>query len=137
MKLLTKPSSTREVIECEVPARRETRFNPLGIFGFGPIMTTRDIPARKVVSPYPGRSVLDKIEIDFEDEDAITTCIDVGVCDYIKKRTEFPLMFDGEIYVLHGVVPLERLRENIWKCNIDYFECKRREYGIVGADATE
>jgi hypothetical protein len=124
MKLLTKPSSTREVIEWEVPARRETRFNPFGLLGFGPITTSRDIPARKVVVPYPGRSVLDKIEIDFEDEDAIDSCIDVGAYDFIKKKTAFPLTFDGEVYILHGVIPLECLRDNVWKCNIDFFECE-------------
>lgn len=122
MKLLTKPSYTREVIEYEVPARRETHFNPFGILGIGPITTSRDIQARKVVAPYPGRSILDKLEIDFEDEDAIDLCIEVGVYDFIKKKTEFTLMFEGEVYIIHGVIPLERLRDNVWKCNIDRYE---------------
>jgi hypothetical protein len=124
MKLLTKPSSTREVIEWEVPARRETRFNPFGLLGIGPITTSRDIPARKVRAPFPGRTVLNKVEIDFEDEDAIDLCVEVEPfgCSR-KKRTEFTLMFEGEVYILHGVLPEKLLRDNVWSCSIDQFEC--------------
>lgn len=121
MKLLTKPGAKAEPIEIKIPACTETRFNPLGLLGIGPITTTREIPER-TVARLPGRSVLSKIEIDFEEEDAINLCIDVGVYDFIKKKTAFTLMFEGEVYILHGVIPLERLRDNVWKCNIDRYE---------------
>lgn len=122
MKLLTKPSSTREIIEWNIPARRETRFNPLGIFGIGPITTMVYVPARTGVSSFRGRNILDKVEIDFEDEDAINLCIEVGAYDMIKKKTEFTLAFEGEVYIIHGVIPEKLLRDNIWSCNIDHFE---------------
>ncbi len=122
MKLLTKPELKREVIVWEEPARRETRFNPFGVFGIGPISTTVEIPGRTRTSSFPGRSVIGKVEIDFEGDDAITACVDVGEYEFIKKKTAFALMFDGLVYILRGVVPEELLRDNIWLCNIDHIE---------------
>jgi hypothetical protein len=122
MKLLTKPSVTRERIESKIPARRETRFNPLGILGVMPIFVTQNIPERTVVWPYAGRSIIDKLKIDFEHEDAMDLCIEIGAYDFIKKKTAFALSFDGVDYVLHGVIPEKLLHDNVWECNIDHFE---------------
>jgi hypothetical protein len=121
MKLLTKPDVHMQDREVKIPARRETRFHPLGLFGIGPLTTTRDIPARTVTGT-AGRTILKRIEIDFEDEDAITTCIDVGAYDMIKKNTEFTLMLEGEVYIIYGVIPMKLLHDNVWECNIDRFE---------------
>jgi hypothetical protein len=121
MKLLTKPGAKAEPIEIKIPARTETRFNPLGLLGIGPITTTRQIPEH-TVARLPGRSILSKIEIDFEDEDAIDLCIDVGAYDMIKKKTEFTLLFEGEVYIIHGVIPEKLLRDKVWECSIDFFE---------------
>ncbi len=121
MKLLTKPSADTKTVEVTVPACRETRFNPLGLLGIGPITTTRYIPAR-TVKTVPALVRPKPIEIDFDDEDAIDSCIDVGVYDFIKKKTAFPLMFEGKVYTLHGVFPIKLLRDNVWESSIDYFE---------------
>lgn len=121
MKLLTKPDANMEVIEYTVPARHETRFHPLGLLGIGPLTTTQEIPARTTIGML-GRKVLKKIQIDFEDEDAIDLCIDVGVYDMIKRKTEFKLAFDEKVYIIHGVIPEKCLRDNVWECNIDHYE---------------
>jgi len=121
MKLLTKPGTKAESIEIKIPARTETRFNLLGLIGIGPITTKREIPER-TGARLPWRSILSKIEIDFEDEDAINLCIEVGAYDMIKKKTEFLLLFEGEVYILHGVLPEKLLRDNVWECSIDFFE---------------
>jgi hypothetical protein len=123
MKLLTKPGADPKTVEIKIPARRETKFNPLGLLGIGPITTTRDIPAR-TVKTMPALVRPKPIEIDFEDEDAIDSCIDVGAYDMIKKKTAFPLTFEGDVYVLHGVIPMKLLRDNVWQCSIDFFECE-------------
>jgi hypothetical protein len=122
MKLLSKPSADPNTLEIKVPARRETKFNPLGLLGIGPIITTRDVPAR-TVTPMQALVLPRPIKIDFEDEDAIDACIDVGAYDFIKKKSAFPLMFEGKVYILHGVFPIKLLRDNVWSCNIDFFEC--------------
>jgi hypothetical protein len=123
MKLLTKPTSHTERVEWKRPAHVKTSFNPLGIFGIGSLITSTFVPEKTIEAPFPGRTVLDKVEIDFEDEDAITACIEViDIFDIRKKHTEFVLMFDEWVYILHGVFPEERLRDNVWRCNIDHFE---------------
>lgn len=130
MKLLTKPSYSIDQIELKTEAYVETKFHPLGIFGFGPIATSKAVPARTMC--FPGRKTVSNVEIDFEDADAIATCLYVGKYkfrgkesreDYwIKNKMSFTLMFDGLVYILHGVIPLECLRENVWECSIDFFE---------------
>lgn len=112
------------MIEIGKPAHTEVRFNPLGIFGIGPITTTRKVPAT-VQTRLPGRSVWNKIEIDFEDADAVETClIEVGPHDVRKRQESHALRFDGDgwVYILHGLFPLENLRDNVWLCHIDYAE---------------
>jgi hypothetical protein len=121
MKLLTKPECEPKVLEVKILAHTKTRFNPLGIFGIGPITTTTFVP-EKTVASMPGRTILKPVEIDFEDEDAINLCIDVGAYDMIKRKTAFTLVFEGEVYILHGVLPQKLLRNNVWECSIDFFE---------------
>jgi hypothetical protein len=123
MKLLTKPECEPKVMEVKIPAHTKTRFNPLGIFGIGSITTTTFVPEKMVASmPGTGRTILKPVEIDFEDEDAINLCIDVGAYDMIKRKTAFTLVFEGEVYILHGVLPEKLLRDNVWECSIDFFE---------------
>lgn len=122
MKLLTEPKCTREMIEIKEPAHTEVRFNLLGLLGIVPIITSRDV--EEVVTGYiPGRSVWNRPEVDFEDDDAMDVCVvDDGYGGLRKRGEPQVLMFEGNqhVYVLYGLFPVECLRDNVWTCSIDY-----------------
>jgi hypothetical protein len=126
LKLLKKPTWVNEKITIGAkPARTEVKFRPLGLLGIGPIATVVDRPATEG-STFAGRSIIQPVEIDFEEAEAIPTCLieDAPFDCWRKRREPVTVMCeeDGWVYILHGLFPHEHLHDNVWKCIIDYFE---------------
>jgi hypothetical protein len=127
VKLLKKPTYTQDTVTLGAkPARTEVRFNPFGLVGIGPIATLVDKPASGGMV-FPGRKVFQPVEIDFEADEAIPECLMVDAQFDVPRKRREPVTIhceeDGWVYILHGLWPHAHLRDNVWVCIIDYFEC--------------
>jgi hypothetical protein len=120
MKLLTKPSATTETIT--IGGEQEVACLKMDLLlGFIPIFRES---TKKIHTPrrqFAGRTSTNPVEVDFEDaEDPISICLTIEDDYYRKCKSPFELELDGVVYVLHGLFPTHRIRDNVWSCSFDY-----------------
>lgn len=134
MKLLTAPGWTQETITSDdelVPfIETQTRFNPLGLLGVGPMFKTRQVRTVRHMPglKFAGRRSAIEVKIDFEDTDAwvVTWIRDEGRDDGRYERTQqntdgFILSYGSKNFRLYSILPCENLHDNVWRCSMDHF----------------
>lgn len=121
MKLLSKPTYTQEQVTLGGPRIvKETRVNPLGLLGIGPLVETRNVEKRGIRSmTYPGRISISPVGIDLEDD--LEVFFKHGV-DRFPAMLDRDLDFEGVNYRLFGILPLDHIEGRTWCCHINYYE---------------
>lgn len=125
MKLVKAPSVSQSTLDF-APSHTvlETSFNPLGLFGLGSLITTRERVIRPRFS-IPGRVITDDVEIDFEAAVVYLPVLDTGDNLNLIKNT-YELEYGGMVYTMQGVFPLYNIWGNVWRCNCDHFTAERK-----------
>jgi hypothetical protein len=118
MILLTSPGSKFET--NDIPVDTVAYFRPLGLLGIGPLFEQRTEGSKEGAS-WPGRKLTIPVEIDFEDADAREVCL-VRYRDSYRKTREIVLEFAGAKFSLYGLIPLECVRDNVWRCHYDAYK---------------
>lgn len=125
MKLLTKPQAKVDEVKLGGSYTvKETHFNPLGVFGLGPLTTTRDVVKYEPVQVFAGRLELEPVEIDFEDFDPAKNYFnqDKGYLSRTDVDWQLDLEFEDKTYRFYRIMPFKLLRDNVWQCTFDYWE---------------
>lgn len=128
MKLLTHPGKTIDEIRLGgTYTETQTTFNPLGLFGVGPMLRTREVRRGSPrVMRFAGRIQMLDVNIDFEDEDPWRICVyydeEYDCWRKVQRPEGWGLELDGVKYTVHGLMPIVHIESHVWKCSIDYFD---------------
>ncbi len=127
MKLLTHPGSTLECITVGgTYLELRTTFNPLGIFGIGPVFKTQEIVRHRPEMHFTGRRKMIDIKVDFESEDPWRICVyhdeEFDCWRNVRRPEGWALELDGVKYTLFGLMPLTHVEGNVWECCLDHYE---------------
>lgn len=85
---------------------------------------TREPRPKRVWMPHvhKGRATIKNIEVDFENEQPRRRWDDKRQMEMPVKYPSLDLEFDGIKYHVHGLMALNKIRDNVWDCSIDYFQ---------------
>jgi hypothetical protein len=123
MKLLTKPGTATETVTIGgTTTETVTRVNILGLLGGGPLFVRKEVVRHSPSYSFAGRTTVSPVVIDFENSEIPVVEPPSSWSSEYRNTVDYDLDFDGVVYRLINVIPIESLDQNIWRCSIDRFE---------------
>lgn len=121
MKLLERPRVTMESLQVGgAHTEIQTSFNPLGIFGFGPIFKIKEVKRSSPSLMVSGKAKIEPPLIDFEDENLHKLLIVEEYPGTLKKTGRvLNLELNGDKFEILGAFPIDNVRDNVWTIHAD------------------